>query len=511
METSESAATAAAEEARLERELALAREGGAWRPEVDAAGELLMFYMASGSVLGIDQVAPKLERLAEQMRAQIGSVLGSDRAPDDAAERAELERSLLAIDAGVQSFHTFVASERYKAATGAAARAAAEGDFASASEQAAVAEAARRQLMESTEGPTEGWPDELRANREALRERVAGSAGISTGLEELAVEGQEGELHPRQVAARLKLVQAQLEVAEAKRQVDEIRRDLSIGSLKRRAVNLVALALALAGLKGLERAERSYARTASRPPTSAALFERARRSREAATVSLEASEEHRQASRAALDTPTASPAVASAVQFVFGWAILGVALTANAFVFDLFDGNYFRWYLDNGALISLVFGFVSLAVRLDDYPDLVSSNPLRYLYACWTLNFHLFLAWSQVIDVDVERSKGVMLSKLFDTIVSSVAMLAVTLAFVGWLLVVAPIQHIAYAVLGAPARNALRNSSAAPRFDPAIDVTTPRPAEGAETGHAFGYLDKPVALTSALTASVLWVGSQFLW
>ena len=118
METSESAATAAAEEARLERELALAREGGAWRPEVDAAGELLMFYMASGSVLGIDQVAPKLERLAEQMRAQIGSVLGSDRAPDDAAERAELERSLLAIDAGVQSFHTFVASERYKAATG---------------------------------------------------------------------------------------------------------------------------------------------------------------------------------------------------------------------------------------------------------------------------------------------------------------------------------------------------------------------------------------------------------
>ncbi len=110
------------------------------------------------------------------MRAQIGSVLGSDRAPEDAAERAELERSLLAIDAGVQSFHTFVASERYKAATGAAARAAAEGDFARAGEQAAVAEAARRQLIESTEGPTEGWPDELRASREALRERVVGSA-----------------------------------------------------------------------------------------------------------------------------------------------------------------------------------------------------------------------------------------------------------------------------------------------------------------------------------------------
>ena len=181
METSESAATAAVEEARLERELALARESGEWRPEVDAAGELLMFYMGSGSVLGIDEIGPKLERLAGGMRVQIGSVLGSDRAPDDPAERAELERSLLAIDAGVQSFHTFVASERYKAATAAAARAAAEGDFARAGEQAAVAEAARRQLIESTEGPTEGWPEELRASRAALRERVEGRRRAAAG------------------------------------------------------------------------------------------------------------------------------------------------------------------------------------------------------------------------------------------------------------------------------------------------------------------------------------------
>jgi hypothetical protein len=510
METSESVPAAAAEEARLVHELALARESGKWRPEVDAAGELLMFYMDRGLSLGIDEVSPKIERLAEQMRARIGSVLGSDRAPEDAAERAELERTLLAIDAGVQSFHGFVASERIKAATGAAARAAAEGDFARAGEEAAVAEAARRQLLESTEGPTEGWPEELRARREAMRERVAGSAATSTGLQELAAEGQAGGLHPRQIAAKLKLVQAQLEVAEAKRRVEDIRRDLSTGSLKRRAVNLAALALSLAGLRMLERAERSYARTASRPPTSAVLFERARTSREAAAVSLEASEVHRQASRAALDAPSASPAVVSVVQFVFGWAILGVALTANAFVFAHFDGNYFRWYLDNGALISLVFGFISLAVRLDDYPDLVSSNPLRYLYACWTLVFHHFLAWNQVIAVDFERAKGVTLSKLFDTIVSSLAMLGVTIAVVGWLLVVAPVQHIAYAVLGAPARNALRNP-AAPRYDPATDFTTPRPAGGTEAGHALGYLDKPVALTSALTAAVLWACSQLVW
>jgi hypothetical protein len=172
--------------------------------------------------------------------------------------------------------------------------------------------------------------------------------------------------------------------------------------------------------------------------------------------------------------------------------------------------NYFHWYVDNGALIALVFGFVSLAVQLDDYPDLVSSNPMRYLLACWTLNFHLFLAWNQVIAVDPERAKGVMLSKLFDTIVSFLTMLGVTVAFVAWLLVVAPIQHIAYAILGAPARNALRNP-AAPRYDPATDTTIPVPAKGAATGRAFGYIAKPVALTSALTAAVLWVGAQLVW
>ena len=271
--------------------------------------------------------------------------------------------------------------------------------------------------MESTEGPTEGWPDELRANREALRERVAGSAAAGAGLQELAAEGQTAALHPRQVAARLKLVEAQLEVAEAKRRVEEIRRDLRTGSLKRRAVNLAALALSLAGLKMLESAERSYARYGG-PPSDERRHVRARaqgvarrppcRSGVVGAASAGVSRRARHAER------EPGGAVVSAVQFVFGWAILGVALTANAFVFALFDGNYFRWYLDNGALISLVFGFVSLAVRLDDYPDLVSSNPMRYLYACWTLNFHLFLAWNQVIAVDFERSKGVMLSKLFE-------------------------------------------------------------------------------------------------
>ena len=176
METSESAATAAAEEARLERELALARESGEWRPEVDAAGELLMFYMGSGSVLGIDEIAPKLERLAEEMRAQIG--FGARLRPRSRRRgRASGARTLAARHRRGRAVVPYL--RRVRAVQGgdrSGGTRGREGDFARAGEQAAVAEAARRQLMESTEGPTEGWPDELRASRAALRERVAGSA-----------------------------------------------------------------------------------------------------------------------------------------------------------------------------------------------------------------------------------------------------------------------------------------------------------------------------------------------
>ena len=501
--------TEATQEGQLEHELALARRSGDWHAELDASVALLQLYLGDGASQ-VDEVAPRLDEHAERMRALITSVLGSDRAPEDAGERAELERTLLSIDAGQRAFHGSAASERFKVATVAATNALLQGDFGRASAEAVAAEAARTDLLARTEGSMEGWPENVRSSLEDLRGKVASSAASSAMLVELAAKGQAGALHPQQLAAGMKFIQTQLEIENARRQVDAIRADLPAGSLRRRSVNLVAYVLARTSLATFRRTARSYARTASRPPTSAALFARAREHRDAATVSLDAAEQHRQASRAALDVPTANPAVASTVQFLFGWAIIGIALTANAFVFSLFDESYFRWYLENGALISIVFGFVSLAVHLDDYPDLVSSNPMRYLYACWTLNFHLVLAWSQVVAVDPERAKGVMLSKVFDTVVSLLAMLAVTIAFAAWLIVVAPIQHIAYAVLGAPARNALRNP-AGPRFDPATDLTTPVSPAGTAAGHALGYVEKPVALTSALTAAVLWIGSQLVW
>ena len=315
--------------------------------------------------------------------------------------------------------------------------------------------------------------------------------------------------HPRQLAARRKLAQTQFELTQARQQLQLGRSGLHQAPLRKKPVVLLAVLLDLLAVKGLERSARSYESIAAKPPRSALLFERARQERAAALESSERAESHRRLAGAALVAQPGRPWTASVVQFLFGWAIVGAALAVNYAVFAVFDTNYFRWYLENGALIAIVFGFVSLAVQLDDYPDFISSNPMRYLYACLTLSLHLSLSWNQIVGVDPERSPGLLLAKVFDLVVSLFAWLAVAIGFAGWLLVVAPIQHLAYAVLGAPARNALRNQAGGSRFDAAKDTTGVSGDHGT-SGHPIGYVDKPVTLTSALAAAALWALSQLM-
>ena len=159
-----------------------------------------------------------------------------------------------------------------------------------------------------------------------------------------------------------------------------------------------------------------------------------------------------------------------------------------------------------GALINLVFSFISLAVVLDAYRDLISSNPLRYLNTCMALFMHVLLAWDATIVNDDENAEQTWwLPMLFDTLVSIVVYVVMFLVTLGWLLVVAPIQHPVYAVLGAPSRNAFRNAETS-SFDPVTDRTTLAAAAGeSRAGFTIGYRDKPVTLTAALASAVFWL------
>ena len=228
--------------------------------------------------------------------------------------------------------------------------------------------------------------------------------------------------------------------------------------------------------------------------------------------------------RAVINSDAASlrPAKYGILFTVIGWAYIAPLLAADYLVFRAFGINYFHWYLQNGALINLIFGFVSLAVVLDAYPDLISSNALRYTYAYQQLVGHVFRAWRDTTYESGATTKTWWLPTVFDFVVSMIVFIIMGIAVVGWALIIGPVQHVAYLVLGAPARNAIRNNKN-PRYNPKTDTMTPdadeadgvrRPSDDAdkeakelehEPGFVIGYREKPVSLTAALAAATFFI------
>jgi hypothetical protein len=229
--------------------------------------------------------------------------------------------------------------------------------------------------------------------------------------------------------------------------------------------------------------------------------------------------------RAVINSQAAShrPAKYGILFTAMGWAYVAPLLAADYLIFRAFGINYFHWYLQNGGLINLVFGFVSLAVVLDAYPDLISSNALRYVYAVQQLVGHVFRAWWDTTYKSEGATKTWWLPTAFDFAVSAIAFLAMGIVLVGWGLIIGPIQHVAYVVLGAPARNAIRNNKN-PRYDQKTDTVTSdahegdvaRPPSDADTvaqdpgpGFVIGYREKPVSLTAALATAVFFIIGAF--
>jgi hypothetical protein len=72
---------------------------------------------------------------------------------------------------------------------------------------------------------------------------------------------------------------------------------------------------------------------------------------------------------------------------------LPLLLIANVFLFRALGSDYLRWYVTNGALIALVFGFIAATSALDDVPDLISPHPVRYMVASSGLLLNPHFAW----------------------------------------------------------------------------------------------------------------------
>lgn len=302
------------------------------------------------------------------------------------------------------------------------------------------------------------------------------------------------------------------DVAEAEQTISDLDRQLSLGrAFVADRSNPLRKRIVVRAANGMARMARASARAEIRM-LRPSLEEGPSFSERMVAQSREefrlAEETRRSAHARIVDSPVAvlRPALNATIAFVIGWLILGAIIAADYFVFRAFGVAYFHWYVENGALINLAFSFISLAVVLDAYRDLISSNPLRYLIACVSLFGHVLLAWDATLvnGGDEGAEQTWWLPAFFDNLVSLLAFVVMFLVTLGWLLVVAPVQHIVYAVLGAPARNTIRSAETS-SYDPATDTTTiAAPAGRSRAGFTIGYRDKPVTLTAALASAVFW-------
>jgi hypothetical protein len=219
---------------------------------------------------------------------------------------------------------------------------------------------------------------------------------------------------------------------------------------------------------------------------------------------------------------------------VIGLVVLVGLVAANAQVFRTWLGvDYVHWYIRSGTLINLGFAFVTLAWSdLNRVKDLVGAHPVRYLSASLYLiglpmtvfgrilrppadpvpprleTRSALAAWSRTWRV-AQR-----LMDTFDGLITALVAIVFVVAALGWLLVIAPAQYFVYLVCAAPARLMRRGKrTIIASFDDGgyfhIDENAgdqPVPAGWFEAG----FYTKPVALTAAFAAVLLWLLSQVI-
>jgi hypothetical protein len=192
--------------------------------------------------------------------------------------------------------------------------------------------------------------------------------------------------------------------------------------------------------------------------------------------------------------------------------VLATLVTASAFAFEAFGASYFEWYVDNGALIAIVFAFFSLAWggAIQAETGLISVNPVHYSATCLALLVLPSAAMAAALGTGARRSEEARIARaalvdeadwaaqmtvssstadfllLFernrarlraieerrsalpastffripasagfpDFVLAALVMYAVMAALLVWVVVVAPLQYFVFLITAAPARMA---------------------------------------------------------
>jgi hypothetical protein len=206
---------------------------------------------------------------------------------------------------------------------------------------------------------------------------------------------------------------------------------------------------------------------------------------------------------------------------LLGLLVLLALAAVNALWFSLAGGDYFRWFLDNGALVALVFGVVTTAVDLDRNAGLIAANPLGFEIGVVRVFLELSSSlWGMfgaprsdraLEDLGLTEVQTRFRSRLFDYLLSNLFLFVLAAAMLAWALVVAPLQYFVNLVCGAPARVALASRTTMHRVQPTPSHTeyVNAPKDSPEVdGAELTFASRPVSFTAAIAAALLFGLSQ---
>lgn len=128
----------------------------------------------------------------------------------------------------------------------------------------------------------------------------------------------------------------------------------------------------------------------------------------------------------------------------------------------VFGTGYYRWYLNNGALIGVATGFIALIWEdLEGRDGLMAINPVEYFGSALQLaGVVAYSVGTSLTTPSRQPSEKVgcltQLGIIWDALASTFLGLLMLAAVIIWLVVASPLQWVVTIVAGAPARRQMR-------------------------------------------------------
>ena len=181
-------------------------------------------------------------------------------------------------------------------------------------------------------------------------------------------------------------------------------------------------------------------------------------------------------------------------------ASIAAALAADYLLFRFaFHTNYFHWYIVYGGAFALALTVFSVAVELDDEPNLVAADPSDYVGA-WFFFFGISFFWLRgVVTARPENH-----AEMFDPVITAPFAVVWMVAVFAWLLIITPALYFITFVCGAPIRQTRSTTS-----EVLIQVIPRDQGAGRTLNVGLNVKKKPVSATNAIAAAVLF-GLSFL-